>query len=128
MGRGPENGLDVGMFGIPRSYEPRTSGARISRVGCSGLDQAVKAGNDADPGTQLRPIQNRPQFEKVKEYFDDCVRHGYTFALGGEIDEPAPDGSSRWPSWTTRSRTPGWCARNRSAPSSRWCAGPTRLT
>ncbi|MFI9551170.1 aldehyde dehydrogenase family protein [Nonomuraea endophytica] len=49
--------------------------------------RTITVGDGADPGTDLGPIQNRPQFEKVKEYFDDCARNGYTFALGGEIDE-----------------------------------------
>lgn len=52
--------------------------------------RTVKVGNGADPDTDLGPIQNRPQFDKVKEYFDDCVGNGYAFALGGEIDESAP--------------------------------------
>lgn len=49
--------------------------------------KTVKVGNGAEEDTQLGPIQNAPQFEKVKEFFADCVEKGYTFALGGEIDE-----------------------------------------
>ena len=52
--------------------------------------RTVKVGNGAEADTDLGPIQNRPQFEKVKEYFADCAEHGYTFALGGEIDETRP--------------------------------------
>ncbi|MFF0284210.1 aldehyde dehydrogenase family protein [Rhodococcus aetherivorans] len=51
----------------------------------------VKVGNGADADTQLGPIQNLQQYEKVGEYFDDCTANGYTFALGGRID-PNADG------------------------------------
>lgn len=52
--------------------------------------RTVKVGDGADPDTGLGPIQNEPQFEKVKEYFEDSKANGYTFALGGEIDESGP--------------------------------------
>lgn len=51
--------------------------------------QSIVVGDGSDPASQLGPIQNRPQLEKVTEYFDDCRENGYTFALGGEIDESA---------------------------------------
>ena len=35
---------------------------------------------------QLGPIQNEPQYRKVIEYFEDCERNGYRFALGGKVD------------------------------------------
>ncbi|MFE5708484.1 aldehyde dehydrogenase family protein [Rhodococcus koreensis] len=53
--------------------------------------RTVKVGNGADGDTQLGPIQNLQQYEKVGEYFDDCAANGYTFALGGRID-PNADG------------------------------------
>ncbi|AKE01514.1 aldehyde dehydrogenase (plasmid) [Rhodococcus erythropolis] len=49
----------------------------------------VKVGDGAESDTELGPIQNEPQFLKVKEYFDDCTSNGYTFALGGQIDSNA---------------------------------------
>jgi acyl-CoA reductase-like NAD-dependent aldehyde dehydrogenase len=49
-----------------------------------------KVGDGAESGTALGPIQNLPQYEKVLEYFDDCRKHGYRFAVGGEIDAKAP--------------------------------------
>ncbi|MDF3145143.1 MULTISPECIES: aldehyde dehydrogenase family protein [unclassified Streptomyces] len=52
--------------------------------------RTVRVGDGAEADTQLGPIQNAPQFEKVKEYFADCKDNGYTFALGGEIDDSAP--------------------------------------
>ncbi|WP_280248165.1 aldehyde dehydrogenase family protein [Nocardia abscessus] len=48
--------------------------------------KTVVVGDGSLPETQLGPIQNKPQLEKVAEYFDDCVANGYTFALGGTID------------------------------------------
>lgn len=51
--------------------------------------RTVKVGDGAQAGTDLGPIQNAPQYAKVKEYFDDCRDKGYTFALGGEIDDSA---------------------------------------
>lgn len=49
--------------------------------------RTVKVGDGREADTQLGPIQNAPQYAKVKEYFDDCHDKGYTFALGGDIDE-----------------------------------------
>ena len=45
-----------------------------------------KVGDGADPDTALGPIQNEPQYEKVAEYYDDCVKNDYRFAVGGTID------------------------------------------
>ena len=50
----------------------------------------VVTGDGADSATELGPIQNEPQFEKVKEYFEDSRANGHRIALGGEIDENAP--------------------------------------
>lgn len=50
------------------------------------FSKTVKVGNGKDPDVQLGPIQNKPQFDKVSEYFDDCIKHGYRFAVGGAID------------------------------------------
>jgi acyl-CoA reductase-like NAD-dependent aldehyde dehydrogenase len=51
--------------------------------------RTVKVGDGAEAGTQLGPIQNAPQYAKVKEFFDDSHAEGHTFALGGQIDESA---------------------------------------
>jgi acyl-CoA reductase-like NAD-dependent aldehyde dehydrogenase len=48
-----------------------------------------KVGNGADADVALGPIQNAPQYEKVIDYFEDCRRNGYRFAIGGEIDPSA---------------------------------------
>ena len=49
----------------------------------------VKVGDGAQPGTQLGPIQNEPQYRKVLEYIDDCAAQGYRFAVGGHADHNA---------------------------------------
>jgi len=51
--------------------------------------RGVVVGDGANPGTQLGPIQNQPQYVKVLEYFEDCRSHGYRFAVGGEVDPNA---------------------------------------
>jgi acyl-CoA reductase-like NAD-dependent aldehyde dehydrogenase len=51
--------------------------------------ETVKVGDGAASGTQLGPIQNLPQYEKVLEFIDDCKKNGYRFALGGEVDRNA---------------------------------------
>jgi acyl-CoA reductase-like NAD-dependent aldehyde dehydrogenase len=51
--------------------------------------KTVPVGDGADAQTQLGPIQNQPQYEKIAEYFEDCHKNGYRFALGGKIDRDA---------------------------------------
>jgi acyl-CoA reductase-like NAD-dependent aldehyde dehydrogenase len=51
--------------------------------------KTVKVGNGAEADTQLGPIQNEQQYNKVLEYFDDCTRNGHRFALGGKVDSTA---------------------------------------
>lgn len=51
--------------------------------------RTVTVGDGSQPDTQLGPIQNEPQYRKVIEYFDDCTRNGYAFAVGGVIDRSA---------------------------------------
>lgn len=48
-------------------------------------DQAV-VGDGLEQGTQLGPLQNRMQFEKVKEILADAKRHG-TIIAGGEVPD-----------------------------------------
>ena len=53
------------------------------------ITHQVKVGDGAEADTDLGPIQNAMQYGKVQDYFADCHVNGYTFALGGEIDEKA---------------------------------------
>jgi acyl-CoA reductase-like NAD-dependent aldehyde dehydrogenase len=52
--------------------------------------KTVKVGDGSSADTQLGPIQNLPQYEKVIEYINDCRRNGYRFAFGGQVDQGAP--------------------------------------
>ena len=50
---------------------------------------AVKVGDGTDEGTKLGPINNKPQFERVKELVGDALSHGATAAVGGHaMDRP----------------------------------------
>jgi acyl-CoA reductase-like NAD-dependent aldehyde dehydrogenase len=42
-------------------------------------------GDGLDPGTQMGPIQNTAQFERVKEFLDDARRNGNVIAGGGVL-------------------------------------------
>ena len=51
--------------------------------------RAAKVGDGADPETQLGPINNRPQFERVSELVADALKGGARAAAGGNpIDSP----------------------------------------
>jgi acyl-CoA reductase-like NAD-dependent aldehyde dehydrogenase len=45
----------------------------------------VKVGNGLEPGIELGPIQNRPQYERVKGLIDDAKARGLKFIVGGEV-------------------------------------------
>jgi acyl-CoA reductase-like NAD-dependent aldehyde dehydrogenase len=49
--------------------------------------RTVKVGNGAEQGTQLGPIQNRMQFDKLKNLFADIHAQGQKVLLGGEIGD-----------------------------------------
>lgn len=48
---------------------------------------SMKVGDGLDPDTDLGPIQNKMQFNKLLSLFADTRDNGYKIALGGEIDE-----------------------------------------
>lgn len=50
-------------------------------------DQAI-VGNGLEQGTQLGPLQNKMQFEKVKELLDDAKKTGKVIAGGTVPDQP----------------------------------------
>jgi acyl-CoA reductase-like NAD-dependent aldehyde dehydrogenase len=50
------------------------------------LATAAIVGNGLEQGTQLGPLQNKMQFDKVKDYIEDGRANG-TIAAGGEIPE-----------------------------------------
>ena len=54
-----------------------------------GQASAIKVGDGTEAGTKLGPINNKPQFERVKELVGDAISHGATAATGGNaMDRP----------------------------------------
>jgi acyl-CoA reductase-like NAD-dependent aldehyde dehydrogenase len=50
---------------------------------------AVKVGDGTEPDSKLGPINNAPQFERVKELVGDALSHGARAAIGGHaMDRP----------------------------------------
>lgn len=49
--------------------------------------KTVKVGDGSDPETDLGPIQNRMQFEKLKDLLADAKSQQLRFLLGGDIPE-----------------------------------------
>lgn len=47
------------------------------------LAKSVKVGNGLEQGTQLGPINNKPQFQRVRELVEDAKQHGAKFLAGG---------------------------------------------
>ncbi len=45
---------------------------------------AIKQGDPTDPETEMGPVANRPQYEKVLGYLDGARAEGQTIACGGE--------------------------------------------
>ena len=48
------------------------------------IAQGVKVGNGLDAGTQLGPLNNKPQFERVTELVEDAKKHGAKIVSGGK--------------------------------------------
>jgi acyl-CoA reductase-like NAD-dependent aldehyde dehydrogenase len=51
------------------------------------IGRSVKMGDGSVEGTQLGPIQNRLQYQRLIDLVADSRSHGYRFLLGGEIPE-----------------------------------------
>ncbi len=47
------------------------------------LAKAAKVGNGLEAGTQIGPLNNKPQFERVKELVDDAKKSGARVVTGG---------------------------------------------
>ena len=48
------------------------------------IARGVKVGNGLEDDIQMGPLNNRPQFERVKELVDDARKHGARIAASGE--------------------------------------------
>ncbi|MEN4923143.1 aldehyde dehydrogenase family protein [Achromobacter spanius] len=53
----------------------------------AGHAASVVVGDGSQPGTGLGPIQNRAQFDRVKDLIADARRTGVRFVTGGEVPE-----------------------------------------
>jgi len=53
------------------------------------LANKATVGDGSKPGTDFGPIQNRPQYDRVKELIADCRANGYRFLCGGDAQTPA---------------------------------------
>ncbi|MDB5676742.1 MAG: aldehyde dehydrogenase [Sphingomonas bacterium] len=49
--------------------------------------KTVKVGDGADQGTQIGPLNNKPQYDRVLDLIQDARDNGYQFLLGGETSE-----------------------------------------
>jgi aldehyde dehydrogenase (NAD+) len=45
----------------------------------------VRLGDGLEPETQLGPINNRRQYERILELLEDCRKSGFDFACGGAV-------------------------------------------
>lgn len=73
---------------VKRVYVPESLyGAVVD--GLTAQAAAVKVGEGTEPDTRLGPINNAPQFERVKELVADALDHGATATAGGKaMDRP----------------------------------------
>jgi len=65
--------------------------SQIGRLGSAlaQLANQAKVGNGLEPGVELGPVQNRPQFERVLGLIDDALsRGGQALAGGAALDRP----------------------------------------
>ena len=63
----------------------------IGRLGSklAQLAKQAKVGNGLEPGVELGPVQNRPQFERVLGLIEDALRRGgHALAGGAALDRP----------------------------------------
>ncbi|MEO0713365.1 MAG: aldehyde dehydrogenase family protein [Pseudomonadota bacterium] len=49
--------------------------------------KTVKIGDGAEQGTQIGPIQNKTQYQRVLDLIQDAKDNGYKFLVGGETSE-----------------------------------------
>ena len=48
------------------------------------LAQSLKVGNGMDDGVQMGPLNNKPQFERVRDLVEDAKKHGARIVTGGQ--------------------------------------------
>jgi acyl-CoA reductase-like NAD-dependent aldehyde dehydrogenase len=62
---------------VPEELQARVVGALAAKA------RSVKVGNGLDEGTELGPINNEPQFERVKGLVAEAIEQGAVAAAGG---------------------------------------------
>ncbi|MGH9137974.1 MAG: aldehyde dehydrogenase family protein [Acidimicrobiales bacterium] len=73
---------------IKRVYVSRATHAELADALAAEANE-VKVGDGADPATQLGPVSNRPQFDRVRSLVDDALAHGAKALAGGAaVDRP----------------------------------------
>jgi acyl-CoA reductase-like NAD-dependent aldehyde dehydrogenase len=73
---------------IKRLYVPESLYDGVVE-GLAGLASSIAVGEGTEPDVKLGPINNRPQFERVKELVADALDHGARAATGGRpMDRP----------------------------------------
>jgi acyl-CoA reductase-like NAD-dependent aldehyde dehydrogenase len=73
---------------IKRVYVPESLYAEVLD-GLTAEAAAVTVGDGTDPRSKLGPVNNGPQFERVKELVADALSHGATATTGGAAREGA---------------------------------------
>ncbi|HKC51923.1 MAG TPA: aldehyde dehydrogenase family protein [Myxococcota bacterium] len=68
---------------IKRVYVPENLYGEVVRE-LGEIAKTVKVGNGLDAGTQLGPVNNKMQFERVKELVEDARKSGARIATGGQ--------------------------------------------
>ncbi len=71
---------------IKRVYVPEALYGEVLD-GLTAAASAVQVGDGAVAGTKLGPVNNAPQFERVKELVADALSHGATATTGGAARE-----------------------------------------
>jgi acyl-CoA reductase-like NAD-dependent aldehyde dehydrogenase len=68
---------------IKRVYVPESLyGAVVNEL--TEIAKTVKVGNGLEAGTQLGPLNNKMQYDKVREMIDDARQHGAKVVTGGQ--------------------------------------------
>ena len=52
--------------------------------------RTVSVGDGLEQGVRMGPVQNRAQFDRVRDLIDDAKANGLRFLAGGEVDETRP--------------------------------------
>jgi acyl-CoA reductase-like NAD-dependent aldehyde dehydrogenase len=77
--------------GLKRMYVPASRAAEYADA-LAQVAARVTVGDGLDPGTDMGPVQNRPQLDRVRSLLADAEAHGAEVFFRGE----APEGPGYW--------------------------------